>query len=295
MSSARDTPDAAVTIAADSHAPLPLIERPHTLYRFYTAADALLYVGITAALPTRLGNHRDNKPWWTTATRITLTHYPDRDSVLEAERHAIKTERPLHNVVHNGGGAPPRPVSGSFETTGIRPGEQAWTFSSRYGHTRTVPLTLFWEVHCDPISDDWYIDDISPAELWRLWLTRYPRDERAEARYGAGAFRILWFVEGPGTFEGAPFAEVLDPSPYDQNFLTHFTWPVNSQTREPLLWSRLPVIDKVWRRDNLPTDYETKGGFIQEATGWKPAPLQPYVNVHQLARMARLYCPKATR
>jgi hypothetical protein len=50
------------------------------------------------------------------------------------------------------------------------------------------------------------------------------------------------------------------------------------------------VIDKLWRVD-LPPHVATKGGFIQEATGWKPSPLQPYINLRQLAAMAEMPYP----
>lgn len=76
-------------------------QRPHALYRFYGAGGTLLYIGITADLPTRLTNHRDDKAWWLGVTNVTVEHYPDRTSVLEAERRAIVAERPLYNQQHN--------------------------------------------------------------------------------------------------------------------------------------------------------------------------------------------------
>lgn len=78
-----------------------LASRPHALYRFFGAGGTLLYIGITADLPTRLTNHRDEKAWWLGVTNVTVEHYPDRASVLEAERRAIATERPLYNSQHN--------------------------------------------------------------------------------------------------------------------------------------------------------------------------------------------------
>jgi len=39
----------------------------------------------------------------------------------------------------------------------------------------------------------------------------------------------------------------------------------------------LPVQDKLWRPGQA-----GKGGFIQEATGWKPAILQPFVYLQSL-------------
>jgi hypothetical protein len=159
---------------------------------------------------------------------------------------------------------------------------------------RTSPLWLYWEVHCDPISDDYNVEDVNAEELWREWLQRHPRDEDAEAVYGPGAFRIWWYVEGPAIFEAAPFQDrrIAPEDAFDRDFLAFYTWPVHSQSGDRLQWTRLPVIDKVWRTHDLPQVHATKGGFVTEASGWKPAPLQPYLNVDQIARAAGLYSPR---
>lgn len=79
---------------------------------------------------------------------------------------------------------------------------------------------------------------------------------------------VWWFVQGPGTSEHAPF--LRHPQfPDAPDFLSEFTWPTNSQTGERLRWARLPVVDKLWNSER-----GDKGGFIQEATGWKPGPFQ---------------------
>lgn len=74
---------------------------PQALYRFYDAAGRLLYVGITADLPRRLGRHKRDRPWWADVTRVEVAHYPDRENALAAEAEAITDERPLYNVRHN--------------------------------------------------------------------------------------------------------------------------------------------------------------------------------------------------
>lgn len=284
--------------------------RPHALYRFYDTHDRLLYIGITVSLPTRLTDHRDDKPWWRDVARMTVEHFADRESVLAAEKAAIVTERPLHNVHHNGHSTRTNATPTGRQATRVPAGIPAWKFCSlANGYPRTEPLWLYWEVHCDPISDDYTVDEIRPSDLWRLWLDD-TIDEAAEAIHGHGAFQISWFVEGPSTFEGAPLRDIrcsmhhmhqhpetwpdeesMHKSMHDLNFLGHFTWPRDPTTGERLQWSRLPVIDKVWRERNLPELHAFKGGFIQEATGWKPSPLQPFVDVYQLGQMADLYVP----
>lgn len=79
----------------------PIDDRDHVLYRFFGARGTLLYIGITMNLPTRTGDHRDGKPWWLSVASMTVEHFPDRASALEAERRAIRSERPLYNVQHN--------------------------------------------------------------------------------------------------------------------------------------------------------------------------------------------------
>lgn len=72
---------------------------PTTLYRFYDAADRLLYVGITSVGPNRWGSH-EQRDWWSLVARVTTEHFPDRSSALAAEQAAIRSEGPKHNIVH---------------------------------------------------------------------------------------------------------------------------------------------------------------------------------------------------
>ncbi|MFE3206165.1 hypothetical protein [Embleya sp. NPDC059237] len=85
---------------------------------------------------------------------------------------------------------------------------------------------------------------------------------------------------GEGTFEAAPF-ETTPVSPIREDFLSFFTWPTHARTRERVNWLRLPVADGQWNDERT-----TKGGFIQEALGWKPSPLIASVDITQLAAAA---------
>jgi hypothetical protein len=82
------------------------MNKPTTLYRFYDASDTLLYVGISELGPGRWKAHRKEKPWWTDVAKATTCHYESRTDALDAERAAIQSEKPKHNVVHNTGSAP---------------------------------------------------------------------------------------------------------------------------------------------------------------------------------------------
>lgn len=71
-----------------------------TLYRFFDAAGRLLYVGITDRGPRRWREHMVTQPWWDDVASSTIEHVGDRVAAEEAERIAIQTEKPLHNVVY---------------------------------------------------------------------------------------------------------------------------------------------------------------------------------------------------
>lgn len=75
------------------------MSRPATLYRVFAADGSLLYVGCSTACLTRIPQH-GNKPWWTRAYSVTLEHFAEHDAALAAERAAIASERPEHNVDH---------------------------------------------------------------------------------------------------------------------------------------------------------------------------------------------------
>lgn len=74
---------------------------PTMLYRLYDADGRLLYIGVTCNPQQRWDGHRGDKPWWPLVARKELTTYPDRSAALTAERDAIRTEKPLHNVTGN--------------------------------------------------------------------------------------------------------------------------------------------------------------------------------------------------
>lgn len=70
------------------------------LYRHYDASGVLLYVGISLASVSRLMQHRRDSGWFDKITNITIEHYPTRVAALRAERAAIKSENPKHNISH---------------------------------------------------------------------------------------------------------------------------------------------------------------------------------------------------
>jgi hypothetical protein len=71
------------------------------LYRYFDEKDRLLYVGITDHLLGRTEAHVLGSSWMDYAVRSTIARYPTRREAEDAERAAIKAERPLFNDIHN--------------------------------------------------------------------------------------------------------------------------------------------------------------------------------------------------
>lgn len=156
---------------------------------------------------------------------------------------------------------------------------ELWRFRNlRYsGPDRVEPLELDYEVNCSSMSDDYDPDETSAEEL----LAEYA-DYLARHDMPGPDISVYWSVlpvHETAPFQGGRFDH--------RNFLGFFSWPVNDATGEPLQWTRLPVADQGWRpaKGRRPKVWD-KGGFIQQATGWKPAPLQRTVHLPSLLTAA---------
>lgn len=158
-----------------------------------------------------------------------------------------------------------------------------WVFEDRRDGTEVRSnLGLSWEVDLSAYSDDFDPAEIDAVELWSEWRRIY-RDY-AHPVLGEGWFSILWSVEDGESHwsEFAPFAN-HDLMTEGIGFFDRFTWPRDADTDEPLRWTELPVFDRRWS-----PGHADRGGFVQEATGWKPGLLQPYVHIPSLAKAAGL-------
>jgi hypothetical protein len=80
--------------------------RRTAVYRFYDAADTLLYVGMTVDTRKRWAHHASNKPWWPDVARREVVWYARSGDAAREESRAMEEERPLHNV----SGSPWRPT-----------------------------------------------------------------------------------------------------------------------------------------------------------------------------------------
>jgi len=151
-------------------------------------------------------------------------------------------------------------------------GQDLWTFKSREsGYEHTDRLVAYWEVHRDPMSDEYTPAEIGASELFGKWARELKKE------LPDGLLAIYWSVRTPQRTiqEFMPFQ--FPHLALSEDFLTHFTWPVNSNSGDLLNWLCLPVVDKLWNRQQM-----EKGGFIQQATTWKPSILQPHVYLPSL-------------
>jgi DNA-binding GntR family transcriptional regulator/predicted GIY-YIG superfamily endonuclease len=71
------------------------------LYRLYDADDKLLYVGITGDVKARMKQHAADKHWWGDVAIDRVEWLDSREIALEAEREAIRAERPRYNHQSN--------------------------------------------------------------------------------------------------------------------------------------------------------------------------------------------------
>jgi predicted GIY-YIG superfamily endonuclease len=229
--------------------------KPHVLYRAFNAQGQLLYVGITMNPGNRFAQHSDEKPWWTDVANIRVEQFASRNEVLTAEREVIKSERPLHNVVHN-----MTHKAENNQASNVKENQGRWClFRDLGGHVRRENLILFYELNGDPMTGDYLPDEISADELLSIWLHEYAKDRHKP-------MRVWWFVYWEYAVKYEIEGEIMP------HFLRYYSQPVDARTHEPVQLHELPVIDKRW--DDIRGD---KGGFIQAATGWKPRPLQEWV------------------
>lgn len=132
--------------------PIPLADRPTTVYRLFDSDGVLLYVGVSWNPKSRIPSHQD-KPWWPRVAKSTTETHPDRLTALRFEAKAITEESPLFNIAAIAPDrvrAPrckdePRDHSGrtwkqAIRAAGIRP----WTDGRRPSEEEQVAALTLW-------------------------------------------------------------------------------------------------------------------------------------------------------
>lgn len=75
-------------------------QEPTGLYRIFGDEDSLLYIGISDSFGTRWKQHSKVQPWWGERRWMTVHFYDSRTEAEDAEREAIKAEKPRYNKAH---------------------------------------------------------------------------------------------------------------------------------------------------------------------------------------------------
>ena len=75
--------------------------KPAYVYRCYNDCGVLLYVGCTQNPDIRAAAHKAKTKWFRDAIAVIYERYPCKEAGLKAERSAIESENPLHNVTHS--------------------------------------------------------------------------------------------------------------------------------------------------------------------------------------------------
>ena len=71
------------------------------VYRHYDRKGVLLYVGIADNPTLRAAQHKADSPWHQFSNRMSVEWFENRAEADQAERAAIKFERPAFNINHN--------------------------------------------------------------------------------------------------------------------------------------------------------------------------------------------------
>lgn len=74
---------------------------PTSVYRYYDAADMLIYVGITRQGMGRNVQHNGKAEWWPYVTRQEVEHCATRGEAMAREKELIRCFRPPFNKQHN--------------------------------------------------------------------------------------------------------------------------------------------------------------------------------------------------
>lgn len=72
------------------------------VYRFFSADEVLLYIGICDEPLKRWYSHAVDKIWWPDVARFSVVWFTSREEAEESERESINAEKPLHNISLNG-------------------------------------------------------------------------------------------------------------------------------------------------------------------------------------------------
>lgn len=109
----------------------------HCVYWFKNRDGRCLYIGITANLGRRIGEH-SKRYWFTETADIGVDWVPDKSTAIDLERLLIEDWRPVHNVMHN------QPDVIKHLTPELQWGEDYWI---RLADDRWVNTMYLWSTY----------------------------------------------------------------------------------------------------------------------------------------------------
>lgn len=74
------------------------LTKPCQLYRHFDKDGVLLYVGISLSSLIRMFQHEQNAGWFHLVAMVKIENHPTVIAARAAEKHAVTTEKPIHNV-----------------------------------------------------------------------------------------------------------------------------------------------------------------------------------------------------
>lgn len=207
-------------------------DKSHVLYRFFSENGQLLYVGITMNPPQRFKSHEHEKFWWSEVSGIRVEQHESREKLIEAERLAIKIERPIHNVVHN------RPFSEVSRLKPVRRHESLISYRCRECKGLVTKSNGYIHV------------SLTEAERHREAWDQY-RSERV------GDFGLVWtkLDDLEKLPEPAPWLvhhKNCDPNPGEYCYWFYVN---RADTHEKLLSWTAHLLDKSWLQDTDWADF----------------------------------------
>lgn len=144
------------------------------VYRMFSAAGILLYIGVAKNFGVRWARHAAEKPWWPDVQRQTVEWYPDRDSALAAETAAIHAEKPLHNIV-----GMPRPLP-VLELAPWDPEAHRYVGAAEIGRMLAVGRQRVYQLTAKPDFPEPF-EILAAGKIWITdhviaWATAHGRD-----------------------------------------------------------------------------------------------------------------------
>lgn len=119
----------------------PRLEKRSTaVYRVCDAKKRLLYVGLSKSPLRRAAQHAESKNWWMDVARIDVVWFATRAQAEVAERAAIESEHPMHNIRH----ARTAPSTKRKDIIILAPRDQEWMGDSCRSCVRAG---VFSEIH----------------------------------------------------------------------------------------------------------------------------------------------------